>query len=240
MSKYTNLLSEEIKEKIEEYMIEKNLQPHDRLPSERFFSQMFGVNRQTVRTALKRLKNEHHLYTLPGKGNFVSPPKYKEETELLASFSEGWKSEGKTSSKVIEFSLIDASLSVSTNLQIEFGEKVYKLERARCINDEYITIEISFIPEKYCKDLHRFDFSKDSLYDVLENIYGYHLSYIEEKIAITALKEEDAELLGCETGADAFYIKGFTFDDKKRIIEYCITSDRADRFVLVSQLETLT
>ena len=97
--------------------------------------------RQTVRTALKRLKNEHHLYTLPGKGNFVSPPKYKEETELLASFSEGWKSEGKTSSKVIEFSLIDASLSVSTNLQIEFGEKVYKLERARCINDEYITIE---------------------------------------------------------------------------------------------------
>lgn len=31
MSKYTNLLSEEIKEKIEEYMIEKNLQPHDRL-----------------------------------------------------------------------------------------------------------------------------------------------------------------------------------------------------------------
>ena len=91
MSKYTNLLSDEIRERIESYIIDNTMLPHDKLPSERFFAELFGVNRQTVRTALKQLKNEHHLYTLRGKGNFISPPKYKDETDLLASFSKGWK-----------------------------------------------------------------------------------------------------------------------------------------------------
>lgn len=240
MSKYTNLLSDEIRERIESYIIDNTMLPHDKLPSERFFAELFGVNRQTVRTALKQLKNEHHLYTLRGKGNFISPPKYKDETDLLASFSKGWKEVGQTtSSKVIEFSLIDASLYISTNLQIALGERVYKLERVRCINNDCVAIEISFIPEKYCKDMARFDFSKESLYNILEKVYGYHLSYIEEKIGITSLNEIDAKLLDCDTGTDAFYVKGFTFDDQKRIIEYCITLNPSDKYALVSQLTEL-
>lgn len=239
MSKYTNLLSDEIREKIEAYIIDNNMLPHEKLPSERCFSELFKVNRVTVRTALRQLKNEHHIYTLHGKGNFISPPKYKDETDLLASFSKGWENIGKTSSKVVEFSLMDASLSLSTNLQISLGEKVYKLERARCINDDYVTIEISFMPEKYCKNLTQFDFSKESLYDIFEKKYGYHLSYIEEKISITTLNERDAKLLNCEPGSDAFYLKSFTFDDQKRLLEYCITLNRADKYTFVSQLDEL-
>lgn len=43
MSKYTNLLSDEIRERIESYIIDNTMLPHDKLPSERsFFSSLIG------------------------------------------------------------------------------------------------------------------------------------------------------------------------------------------------------
>ena len=52
MSKYINLLSEEVKDKIEAYIIENDLKPYDPLPSERKLAEAFQVNRLTVRSAL--------------------------------------------------------------------------------------------------------------------------------------------------------------------------------------------
>jgi len=89
MSKYTNLLNEEVKESIEAYIIEHDLRPGDFLPSERELSDLLMVNRLTVRAALKRLRNEHHIITEHGKGNKIAPPKINEDTTHLLSFTDG-------------------------------------------------------------------------------------------------------------------------------------------------------
>lgn len=54
MSKYTNLLNEQMKESLESYIIEHALAPGDALPSERELAENLGVNRLTIRAALKR------------------------------------------------------------------------------------------------------------------------------------------------------------------------------------------
>ena len=62
-----------------------NLNPHDRIPSERAMAEELGINRTTCREALKRLENEHILYSIVGSGTYVAPPKLR--TSIGMGFS---------------------------------------------------------------------------------------------------------------------------------------------------------
>ncbi len=238
MSKYTNLLSEQIKEDIETYIIENELKPHDALPSERKLAETLDVNRLTLRAALKRLRNEHHIYTIHGKGNFVSPPKIEDDTHNFTSFTTGWSSDGYiTSSKVVLFDLIESPLPVCTHLNLSLGEKVYQLRRIRFLNDEPILLETSYIPQKYCPGLEQYNFAVSSLYDTLSNNYHLNLKEIQESMSITALTKEESLYLNGQEEETAFFIKSTTFDNEKPI-EYCITVSRAERYMMSSTLKS--
>jgi GntR family transcriptional regulator len=45
------------------------------IPSENELSKMYGISRMTVRSVITRLVHEGLLYSVPGKGTFVSEPK---------------------------------------------------------------------------------------------------------------------------------------------------------------------
>lgn len=47
--------------------------PHDRIPTEPAIMQETGVARETVRRAMKVLREEGWIYTVGGRGSFVSP-----------------------------------------------------------------------------------------------------------------------------------------------------------------------
>lgn len=236
MSKYINLLSEEVKEKIEAYIIENDLKPFDPLPSERKLAETLQVNRLTVRSALKRLRYEHHIFTRHGKGNFIARPKIEDDSEKFCSFTDGWSADGfKTSSKVLSFDRREASLSVSSHLGITLGEQVYCLIRVRYLEDEPFLVETSFIPEKYCPGLERYNFAAESLYDTLIHTYELNLKRIDETITITTLTDEESHYLNAEENEIGFCIKSTTYDEEK-IVEYCITINRADRYMMVSTL----
>lgn len=236
MSKYINLLSEQVKESIEIYIIENNLKPYDALPSERKLAELLQVNRLTVRSALKRLRNEHHIFTEHGKGNFISPPKIEDDTQKLSSFTEGWSSDGyETSSNVLLFTTIEASLSLSTHLELSLGEELYQLRRIRCLNHKPFLLETSYLPKKYYPNLEQYDFSTQSLYDTMSNIYRFKLTRIEESISITSLTKEESSLLNTKEKDTAFCIKSTTYD-KENPVEYCVTISCADRYMMTSTL----
>lgn len=238
MSKYTNLLSEQIKEDIESYIIENQLKPYDALPSERKLAEHLNVNRLTLRAALKRLRNEHHIFTKHGKGNFISPPKIEDDTHNFTSFTTGWSSDGyTTSSKVVLFELIDAPLPVSTHLNISLGEKVYLLKRIRLLDSEPILLETSYIPQKYCPNLEQYNFETSSLYDTLKKIYHLDLKEIQESIEITSLTKEESIYLNGPEEDTAFFIKSTAFDSEKPV-EYCISIGRAERYMMSSKLKS--
>lgn len=55
--------------------------PPKYLVSEVRLGQEFGVARDTMRKAVRHLREEGLLYTVPGLGSFVSPPKEAEPAE---------------------------------------------------------------------------------------------------------------------------------------------------------------
>lgn len=51
------------------------LGPRDPIPSEKQLVQEHGVARETVRAAIRLLREEGHVYTLPQRGTFVAKRK---------------------------------------------------------------------------------------------------------------------------------------------------------------------
>ncbi|ANU11926.1 transcriptional regulator [Planococcus antarcticus DSM 14505] len=64
-----------IVEQINVLSLEKNLQPGDRIPSERDLASLFGVSRNSVREALKGIESKGVIEIRQGGGSFLAPSK---------------------------------------------------------------------------------------------------------------------------------------------------------------------
>ncbi|MCR3922998.1 MAG: GntR family transcriptional regulator [Firmicutes bacterium] len=63
---------EQIKNQILELVMVDSLQPHDQLPSIRSLAQSLKLNVNTVKRAFSDLEAAHVIYTVVGKGSYVS------------------------------------------------------------------------------------------------------------------------------------------------------------------------
>ncbi len=234
MSKYTGLVSEEIREAIEEYIAKNGLEAGAALPSERDMAAEFGVNRLSLRRALQQMADENVIYTKHGRGSFVAAKKFPEDTTTFISFSAGWKSMGfVTTSAVIKFSVVEAKIKVARALDISLGTNVFELQRVRAVNGEPISLETSYIPVFYCPGMDKFDFSGTaSLYGTLEKEYGLRFTRQQQNIAITTLTRQEAELLHTEAGSSAFYAIGSGFSSDDVPLEYSVAISRSDNYAI--------
>ncbi len=66
-------LHQQISDGIKELIIGKAMAQHEQLPSVRELSISLTVNPNTVQKAYKELEAEGFIYSIKGKGNFVSP-----------------------------------------------------------------------------------------------------------------------------------------------------------------------
>lgn len=104
----------QIMEQLKSQIKNGELQPDAPLPSEREYSEQFGISRMTVRQALSNLVNEGFLYRQKGRGTFVSRPKMEQTLQGLTSFTEDMKSRGMVpSSKLVDYELIDSTAELA-------------------------------------------------------------------------------------------------------------------------------
>ncbi|WP_313563747.1 GntR family transcriptional regulator [Ruminiclostridium cellobioparum] len=65
---------EQIKDKIKELVINGIMKPGDKIPSVRELAQILTINPNTIQKAYKDLETEGFIYSVKGKGNFISQP----------------------------------------------------------------------------------------------------------------------------------------------------------------------
>lgn len=237
MGKLIQLVSEDLREKIEEYIVTHQLKAHDKLPSERSLCELFDANRITLREALKHMHSEGSIYTIHGKGNFIAEPKYTEDVRSFISYSAGWEADGyQTRSRVIDFYVTEAPKKAAQALECRIGTPLYLLKRVRYLNDIPLFLETAYIPVAYCPKLDSFNFNSCSLYSTLEQFYNIKLAHQEHTISIAKLDAFEAHLLGVQEGDAAFYIKGITKTSDGKPFEYCVSLNRADKYKMCGQL----
>lgn len=78
-------LNEQIHDRIKELIISGALEKNEKLPSVRELSVSLAVNPNTVQRAYKSLEQEGFIYSISGRGNYVSEVT-KEERDVDALF----------------------------------------------------------------------------------------------------------------------------------------------------------
>ena len=231
-------LMESIKKKIQE----GELKIGDRLPSEREMSEYYGINRMTVRNALKGLKNEGIINTKRGSGNYViKTPLIEEKIDLgragVYSLSAQIRKTGmKSTRKTISLSKIKPKDTLAKVFAQE--EYVYEIIRLSYINDEPYAFQKVYIPCSKFEDAERFDFETFSLYDYMDDS-GHRPKMMVSYLRIDHLPQEYRKYMNIERNVFIFDYHGY--DDNKELVEYTISyhNPKYTSFKYITQGEKL-
>lgn len=236
--KYQNRSRDEATEKIEYYIIKNKLVPHTKLPSERDMCEMWNFNRTTLRSAIKRLTIEGKLYQKKGSGTYVAQPRLTRNLQDIRPLSSLVKEKGQIlTNRVLSVDIIESNKQITQKLHLPLGHKVYVLTRLRFIDEEPVIIENSFIDYERFSHINQHDFSKESLYSVIEEQYKTQIVQGQERISIAYATNYEAELLGLDAGQAVFYLSGTACDVQGEPVEYFKSIIKSDKIRFASILK---
>ena len=213
------------------------LRPNQRLASESELCAIYSVGRNTIRRALSELVDEGYLKTIPGLGTFVEDSRLTKTAEYLTGLTQEMKlHQRQVTSQVLEAKLINADPYLTRHLRVQLGAEVVFLYRVRQMDGEPSAIERAYLPHALCPGILKFDFSKQSLYETLSNVYQQRPYRAEEEIEAGLATAEVAHLLKLTRPAVVLVFHRETRLENDVVIEYVDSELRADRFRFYTNL----
>jgi GntR family transcriptional regulator len=221
----------QIKQNITELIQNNLLRAGDALPSERELSELYSVNRMTVRQAITELTTQGVLRRLHGVGTFVT-----EKTIIapiipaVTGFSERIRKAGmKPASRVIALELIPGSPVITERLGLESKAPLLSLKRLRLIDDEPLMIETSYLSYTAFPDLLDEDFSVQSLYDLLAARYHSPVIETDHTLEPTLLTPDESPYFELKSGQPAMLVHVVAYTTNRQPVEFCKSVIRGDR-----------
>lgn len=204
-------------------------------PGELALRDEYGVSRNTVREALRTMRNEGLVTSARGHRPRITSPSHLEQP-LGALYSLFASVEGaglEQRSAVVRLD-VQADAHASVRLQREESTPLIRLERIRLAGGEPLAHDCVWIPADVGSGLLSADFSHTSLYAELAERCGVRLTGGRERLAAVIPTAQQRRLLalGADTAAFAIERLGCSFG---RPVEWRTTLIRADRFAAIAE-----
>lgn len=214
--------------------------PHERLMSERELGEKFRVSRMTVRQALTEMIREGILYTQVGKGTYVSESKkIKQELKTLTGFTQDMAARGAVvSAHVLDARLIPATLTLAAIFAVSMNTELVLLSRLRLSDGIPLAIEEAYIRHQVCPGILEYDFSKESLYNVLATRYNTILVRAEQTMEAGLATPKEAELLQISSPSPVLRIERLSYNEQNLLVEYVKSTYRGDRYKFHTTLQS--
>lgn len=166
------------------------------IPSERELMQMFNVSRITVKRAVDDLVNEGYLYRIQGKGTFLREEEAKHDLISIMSCTQDIRKMGMVpSKKLIQAEIMDADKIRQRRLQLSPGDKVFLIKRVYYADNEPVNYTTAYLPLKYYPGIEQYDFSKESIYEILEKVYKTKITTAKRTLeAVLAMDDVATQL----------------------------------------------
>lgn len=154
-------------------------QEHELLISESEICKKFGVSREPVRRALRRLIDKGYINSKHGKGYFVNPKGFYFSQSLLSSTQE---EKSQMNTKVLTFEQIQNTLYPEMN-----SETLFHYIRLRCAKENTV-LEEGFLPVSLFEDFTK-EICEGSIISYIENDKKIHLTH-DQKLLRSVLIDE--------------------------------------------------
>ncbi len=224
----------QLKEELKEKIVSGEWEPETRIPSIRELCGTYDISTTTAKQAISELVHEGLLYSVQGKGTFVSVPQwpmeYKETTyitdemrlasRIRALGHEFW-------AEVLTIDRVAASNLVSAYLAIEDDSEVLRIRRLKKVDGIPMLIETTFISPDVAIGIEEADLSR-SLFRILRDEYGIVLKRSDETFRPVFLGSLEADLLGQSVGALAMLNERISYAESPTPILYAKSLIRGD------------
>jgi GntR family transcriptional regulator len=207
------------------------LQAGQPIPSENELCHAHAVSRITVRKALNHLTHQGLLYTVQGKGTFVSPHKFRVQwAQETAGFHADMARRGlSVRVRVLEQTLVPADERVAAELSLNLGAPVVKFVRLRYVDDKPFDIATNYLPAQLFPGLEREDLMTASLYALMQSKYGIRLDHGVRLAEAAPCSAEEAKLLRIKPTVPLLVIHSTMYDVANRPVEHGVAKQRGDR-----------
>ncbi|MBE0702573.1 MAG: UTRA domain-containing protein, partial [Afipia sp.] len=135
-----------------------------------------------------------------------------------------------TYSRVLLAAPGEVAANAAKSLRDQVGARCFYLTRLRYGNDRPIGLQYTTIMTACCPDLARWDFSRESLYDVLSNHYQLTINKITHTVTALAADDVQAELLAIDVGDTLLQINTTAYLENRAVIEASVSYYRTDRY----------
>lgn len=212
---------------------EEEVEPGSIIMSEREMMEKFNLSRTTVRKAVDVLVNDGYLYRVQGKGTFVQNKKLEQGLIKLTSCTEDLKNKGlNPSTELLCKEVVVPKKGVSSHLALGENEKVLMMERIVFGDGIPINVTKSHFVYKYVPGIEKHDFKKESLYKIVEDLYGIKITHAVRTIEAVLANTKDAELLRINPGSPILLFNGVVYgiiNGKEVPVEYFKSRYRCDK-----------
>ena len=207
----------------------------DSFPSEMALVDTYGVSRNTVRDALRRLRSEGMV--VAGRGR---RPRLGDQVEIeqplgaLYSLYDSVEAAGLEATSVIRSLSVLRDPEVAERLELASDTALVHLERLRLADDEPLAIDRVWFPAEIAEPLLGVDFTRVGFYDELASRTGIRLTGGRERFRAVTPSRSERSLLELPPGVAAFAIERLGLV-RERPIEWRHTIVRGDRFSIVAE-----
>ena len=224
-------LYSQIKDSLRAQIATGAYKPLDRIPSESELMQWFEVSRVTVRQALGDLEKEHLIFRVPGKGSFVARPRPFQELGRLQGFAEAMSTQGHhTWSRLLGIKSVGADAVVAERLQLAEGDAVTEVRRVRFLDNEPVSLDISYLLPALGQRLEREDLVHRDIFSILEHDYGLALAWADLDIDAAAATAPLAGPLLIDIGSPILRVERLTHTRDGQPVDFEYLYCRPDNF----------
>lgn len=212
------------------------LAPGDRLPPERSLSEMLGVNRMTVRQALRVLELQGLLERRQGRGTTVALPKFDRNAGRLFSFTRGMQRQGlRPGARLLALEQRPVEAGMAKDLSIPASSMVFVITRLRTVNQVPALLERYTLPVRRFPDLDRHDLQSRSVFEILATEYGVVIERAWQSLEPVLATSIEAGLLQIAVGAPLMLERRISYDPEGRAVEAGRDLYRGDRFRFITE-----
>lgn len=198
-------------------------------PGEHALCQQYGVSRQTVRVALRSLRESGVISAARGQEPRLMGPRIEQPIGTLYSLFSSVEAAGMVQESVVLTLDERRDARAAAELGLEEETPLVFLHRVRLADGEPLALDRVWMPAEVTRPLLEADFRHTALYDELAERCHVRPSGGSEEIDAVTLLPSQAATLASEPGAPAFAI-GRLGCHRGVPVEWRTTVVRADRF----------
>jgi GntR family transcriptional regulator len=221
-----------LRDSIRASILDGELKPLDKLPSESQLAATHGVSRITVRHALNDLQKDGLIVRQQGKGAFVSAPRRASQSlNRLQGLGEALSAQGHAvHGKRLLMKRMKAPTDVAEILGLLAGEEVWHMISLRYMDREPISVNSSYFPLHLGERVARLDLSGRDVIDVLERDLGKVIAQAKLEISAMAMPVQEGRWLKVSPGTPALCVQRVLCDTSDERLQAETITYRADAF----------